>query len=123
MQPDNTHKTLLTVLIIIGIVIIFILLAPRAATTGYSYQNGTVYTASALPFNNVATTTSQTGTYSFVRYIPRSISRSSTGTTYTYYTYPTSTYDYGTSYDNSTVFPDGCTMTSPVSTTTGEPCS
>lgn len=123
MQPDNTHKTLLTILIIIGIVIIFILIAPRAASTGYSYQNGAVYTASALPFTTANTTTRQTGTYSFVRYIPRTTSSSSVGTTTTYYTYPSTQYDYGGIYDNGTVFPDGCTLTSPVSTTTGQPCS
>lgn len=123
MTPDTTHKTMLTVLIIIGIVIIFILLAPRAASTGYSYQNGTIFTASAVPFSDTRTTTTQTGTYSFVRYIPHTSSRSSTNSTYTYYSYPTTTYTDGTAYDNGTVFPDGCTLTSPVSTTTGEPCS
>lgn len=122
MPTDNTQKNMLGALIIIGIIIIIILIAPRATSSRYAYQ-GNAFTASALPveFNSAP----QTGTFSFVRYIPhKTQTYTSTGTTYTYYTQPqTQYYDYSYQYQGGVVFPDGCTLTSPVSTTTGQPCS
>jgi hypothetical protein len=121
-MQDNSHKTLLGAILIIGIIIVVILLSRSNTTVGYSYR-GTQYAASALPLNvNVGPAT---GTYSIVRYVPRTAQTYSSGSTYTYYTYPQTQYvDYSyQQYDNGTVFPDGCTLTSPVSTTTGLPCS
>ncbi len=121
-MPENNNRPLLVALTIIGIIIIIILLAPRmqqrAAT--YSYQGyGYGLAASATPV--AIRQTPDTDYYTFYRHIP--VRRNTTYTTYTYtspsYTY----YPQQTGYDGGTVFSDGCTLTSPYSTTTGLPCS
>ena len=121
MNPEN-NRPLLIAILIIGIIILIVLISPKISRNTYSYS-GNTFTASALPLT-MNTSSSQVGTYSFVRYIPRKNTYSS-GTSYTYYTYPETTYDYSYQYQDQggVVFPDGCTLTSPVSTTTGQPCS
>jgi len=121
MNPDNTHKTMMVVLIIIGIILIIILLSPRGYST-YSYR-GNAFTASALPMQ--VDVQPKIGTYSFVRYLPTrtTSTTTTTGSTHTSYSYPTTDYSYQTYDQGGTVFPDGCTLTSPYSTTTGLPCS
>ncbi len=127
METHN-NRPLIVTMIIIGIIIIILLLSPRYGynrAVQYGYGNTNMFAASAVPFtNNYTYTTTRTnvpGTYSIVRTYPQPKSYSYTSyTTPTYYSYPQTTYQ---PYPGETVFPDGCTMTSPYSTTTGEPCS
>ncbi len=114
---DN-NRPLLVTLIIIGILILIALVGPRMRT--YSYR-GYGLTASAVPMT-VVNRAPDSVYYTFYRYIPSSRpTYTQQQSTYTSYSYPSTTQYYPTSGD--VVFPDGCTLTSPVSTTTGLPCS
>lgn len=115
MQDNN--RPLITILIVIGIIIILLLAIPRLQNMRtYSYD-GYALTASTVPLRNTLPQNNQ-ASYTFVRYIPvrQVVPTRATYTTYSYYP------SQGT-YDNGVVFSDGCTLTSPYSTTTGQPCS
>ncbi len=122
MNTDSSHKALLGAILIVGIIILVVLLSPRGGAS-YAYRGTNLYTASTYPLQSTGTTISvpATGTYSFIRYVPKTTTRTTTtGSTYTYYTYPQTQSVYQ---DTGTMFPDGCTLTSPFSLTTGQPCS
>lgn len=114
------NKNLLWALIIIGIIIIIMLASPRLGMRRYSYYPG--LTASVVPtYYQANIVTGAPGTYSVVRTYPKT-------TSYSYTTIPAYSYYYqyqqeSNQYAGETVFSDGCTLTSPYSTTTGEPCS
>ena len=112
MQTDNNYKPFLTALIIIGIIIIIMLARPHVGQQRSYSMNGYNLSASATRYMPVEPTR---GTYSVIRYIPE---RRTVPTSYNY------SYTDGYSTDTSGVmFPDGCTLTSPYSLTTGLPCS
>jgi hypothetical protein len=116
MQTDNNYKPFLTALIIIGVIIIIMLARPRVGQQRSYSMNGYNLSASATRYVPIEPTR---GTYSVIRYVPeRHTTRYSVPTSYSY-SY-TDTY---TSDTNGTMFPDGCTLTSPYSLTTGLPCS
>lgn len=117
MQTDNNYKPFLTALIIVGVIIIIMLARPRVGGRERSYSmNRYNLGASATRYIPLEHTP---GTYSVIRYIPES---RTTG-----YSVPIShSYSYTDGYTPDTsgvMFPDGCTLTSPYSLTTGLPCS
>ncbi len=118
-MQDTSHKSLLWAIIIIGIIIILLLIRPTTIAPGYSYRAGSALTASTLPID-FTTARSNVGSYTIIRYIPEHYRSTS------YYpttTSPQSTHYYQQQYSGETMFSDGCTLTSPYSLTTGEPCS
>lgn len=119
----ENNRPLLIILIIIGILILISLMS-RGQMMSY---RGYGLTASATPVSvRTGSRLPDREYYTFFRYVP--VQR-------TYVTYPSSSYSYSASEtyypssstyyptDGGTVFPDGCTLTSPYSTTTGLPCS
>ncbi len=125
----NENRGLITAMIIIGIIIIVLLIAPRFSRTALSYT-GSALTASTVDLGSEHRIGSSDYYYTIDRRVPRSYSNTmyyNPGTT-TRYSYPATTnYTYSSSdyqYQNDgTVFSDGCTLTSPYSLTTGQPCS
>ena len=112
---NDTNKVLLLILIFIGIILIVLVAGGRRSPMMMRTYQGYGLTASTTPITEP--TTGAVGTYTFTRYIPdrRTVPTTSTTSTY-YYTTPSVI-------DPSAMFPDGCTMTSPYSLTTGLPCS
>lgn len=115
MQDNN--RPLLIILIIIGIFILIALLSPRMrGAQSYSYR-GYGLTASTVPLGRQRAPDSEY--YTIYRYIPTQHTTYTQSSSYPTY-YPSQP---STAYPGETVFPDGCTLTSPTSTTTGLPCS
>ncbi len=112
------HKNLLWLIIIIGIIIIILLASPRLAARRYGYYGTGMFAASAVPvYYQQPVVAGIPGTYSIFRTYPKTSSYTYTPSTSYYYQQTSS------SYTGEPVFSDGCTLTSPYSTTTGEPCS
>ena len=126
-MENSTTKTLLTIMIVIGIIIIILLLSPRYGFNRgtYSYSGNSMLTASTASFDTRSSrsTSRDPGHYTIIRTYPQSMP----STTYTYTSYPSTYYQYPVTQqyvdDGGIIFPDGCTLTSPTSTTTGLPCS
>lgn len=109
-------KGILTAILAIGIVVVVLLIAPGASRIAMNYRPD--LTASTSRFTPGTYYGDRSGEYYYTihRYVPQQ-----------QYVYPsTTTYTYtssGTGYEGEMMFSDGCTMTSPYSLTTGEPCS
>ncbi len=110
---DQTNRTLLLILIFIGIILIVLVAAGQRPLARFGGL-----TASVSPLDTYQKQPAQVGTYSIVRYIPQKQSVAPQ-TSYSYTSYQPQYYPT----DTSIMFPDGCTMTSPYSLTTGLPCS
>lgn len=108
------NRNLLVALVVIGIIIIILLIAPTLSHTRLGYYPSN-FTASTVSLDATPSRNNGSGYYTIYRYVPPY--SSSTVTTYTYSSTPA--YDYS----GEQMFSDGCTMTSPYSLTTGEPCS
>lgn len=144
-QP--THRTLLTATIVTGLIIILILIVPRA-TNRYAYNTGSLgLSASATPYDSYSGTTYQTGQTHFgngsstTSYVAPTVYLGSQPTS-SYYSYTTTsypqsyqqypTYDYGNDYNynqypnsNSNYnpnYPGGCNPGYTYSITTGQLC-
>ncbi|MBP6904535.1 MAG: hypothetical protein KBB91_00575 [Candidatus Pacebacteria bacterium] len=132
-MENSTNKTLITIMIVIGIIIIILLLGRGYIATPmtYSYRSGNFLTASTIPLDGYTyqNADNRPGHYTITkRYTePSLIITAPKSYSYTSYTTtPSYQYDYSysqTTYPGETIFPDGCTLTSPYSLTTGEPCS
>lgn len=108
------NRNLLVAILVIGIIIVILLIAPTVSRTRLGYYPSN-FAASTISLDSTPSRTKGYGYYTIYRYVPSY--SSSTATTYTYSSIPA--YDYS----GEQMFSDGCTMTSPYSLTTGEPCS
>lgn len=133
----NENRGLITTMIIIGVVIVILLIAPGYRPSTYAYRGGNVLTASTVSIDpyiqqSSRSHVSSTGYYTIERNIPRTstytYSYPAPTTTYTTYSYPqpqSYTYSYPQQqYQNQGgYFSDGCSITSAYSITTGQLCS
>lgn len=125
-MSDSTNKTLLTIAIIIGIIILIVWALPRTVRTGYSYY--TPLSASVTPVNRVPVRTypysDSNYDYEVIRYVPHTTrtirTTPSTTRSYSYTTTPTYSYEYYP--EDDTYYPEGCNATTRYSATTGDRC-
>lgn len=126
MDSQPTNRTLLITMFVIGAIIIVLLLSQQGGSSLLNYSSrGNVLTASSLSFDTPSQQAIVTspGHYTITKtYTEPTLIITPSHT----YTVPTYQYDYSYQQqyvDPGIMFPDGCTMTSPYSLTTGEPCS